>query len=156
AVQVLDPAQFAALVLPSREEAVALLRGGAKGVERWQLRSMSWENLPAPVDLSGGDLRGARFREVNFQSANFDGADLRGADLTYCQFDKLRGVNAEGACLRNAFVQDATDCNFRGADLTEAHINPAVFTRCDFRGARMRKLFGGYTRATEVVFADAD
>jgi uncharacterized protein YjbI with pentapeptide repeats len=87
---------------------------------------------------------------------NLDHADLRDADMTGCQFPELHNVRLDGACLRHTYIQHAVDCSFKKADLAEVHVNPAVFQGCDFTGASLEEIFGGYTKASSVIFRSAN
>src|SRR5262245_36882701 len=78
--------QFCKLLARTREEGLALLRGGAEGIRRWNfLRGdpeKAWlRGIPMPA------LGGANFREVALPGVLLlrvrpHGADFRGADLT--------------------------------------------------------------------------
>jgi BRCT domain type II-containing protein len=62
AIQILDETAFRQLFALTRDEAMALLRGGEQGVARW---NMLWSFFPvsrARIDLRGIDLRGANLR----------------------------------------------------------------------------------------------
>ncbi len=153
-IQVLQQQDFYNLLSPNREEAIALLQGGKEGLERWN-RLHDHCQL-APLDLSGLDLRKAELPWARLQGVQLDGADLRGADLTRASLGHLTNARLDDAHLANAFVQHLTDCSVKGADLTEAHINPAVYERCDFTRATLRKVSGPYTRAAGCVFTRAN
>jgi len=131
------------LLLPTFEEARAMLRGEIEGgLERWnrwrsryRLLDGGFMHLPG-IDLSGIDLRKADLRVMHFEEANLSGACLAGVDLYDCVF---RGANLRGANL------DGARCgrvNFTGADLREAKLGAelmgAVFDGADLRGADLR------------------
>jgi uncharacterized protein YjbI with pentapeptide repeats len=156
AIRVLTEQQFYILLLPIREEALMLLQGGTRGRERWRALANHWWNLPALLDLRGIDLRGRKLPHCDFGHLLLDGADLRDADLTGCALPELREVRLDGARLRSASFTQATRCRFKGTDLTDAHINPAVVASCDFAGAVLRKLRGPYSEMTDCVFRKAD
>src|SRR4029077_14794284 len=62
-----------------REQLLADLRGGPKGVEKWNARKLEDRQHAGRfrrVDLSGAKLRGAQLGHLDFQGANFEGATL--------------------------------------------------------------------------------
>jgi uncharacterized protein YjbI with pentapeptide repeats len=156
AIQCLGAQQFFALLLPSRDEALLLLGAGKRGRERWQALWNSWNDAQTTLDLSGLDFRRKRLAHCNFFAVNFHGADFRGADLTDCCLRDLHDVQFDGARLREASFSEASNCSFKKADLTEAQINPAVFTDCDFTEAVLAELGGPYSQMTGCVFRKAD
>src|SRR5262245_34345484 len=153
-IRILPLQDFYRALSPDRDEALALLRAGANGVDRWnRLREFYWN---VPLDLAGADLGKARLQGANLQYVTLDGADLRGADLTQAALTEVRGARLDDACLASASVPWLTDCSLCRADLTEASINQAQYRRCDFTGASLRQVAGYYARITECVFTDAD
>jgi uncharacterized protein YjbI with pentapeptide repeats len=153
-IQILKEQDFYALFAPDRDEAVALLRAGKEGQERFtRLRQGA---ARVPLDLRGLDLKEARLAGAQLQSVRLDGADLRRADLEGAHLGQLRNVRLDGARLVRAFVQYLTDCSLQGADLTQAHLNPAQYQQCDLTGASLRTVFGAYTQAAGCVFKNAD
>ena len=67
----------------SRDEAVALLRGGAEGVREWNRRRKAGEAIPAllGIDLSEADLRKADLRGAALSEATLGGAKIGGIKL---------------------------------------------------------------------------
>jgi hypothetical protein len=83
-ISILDESPFYALLAPTLDEVLALLRAGAKGVER--INAFYGDNrygshLPSlnGLDLSKADLRGWR---MNYYSDILEGVNLREANLT--------------------------------------------------------------------------
>jgi uncharacterized protein YjbI with pentapeptide repeats len=156
AIQFLSEQQFYARLLPTRDEALLLLDAGEKGRERWQRLWNYWNNAQATLDFNGLDFRGKDLSYCNFCAVTFIGADLRDTNLSGCCLRQLKDVRFDGASLRSASFSEASHCSFKKADLTEAHINPAVFTDCDFTGAVLCKVGGPYSQMTDCVFRKAD
>jgi uncharacterized protein YjbI with pentapeptide repeats len=149
-IRILDEKDFAQLFLPGREEALAMLAAGEKGLRRWNaLCGAYW--IKGQVDLRGVDFRGANLAEANFFRAALDGSDFRRATLSKAFFDELNGVIFDGARLQGARLESLTDCSLKdvdlhrgavmgltrtvlaGARLTDADLHS--FSDCDLRGA---------------------
>jgi uncharacterized protein YjbI with pentapeptide repeats len=153
-VQVLDWAAFYDLLSPTREEALALLRGGAEGLAQWRLRRDSGSQTP--IDLSGSDLRGAKLNNIVLYRVKLDGADLFGADLSGSSLGELVGVNLDCALLPRAYVPHLTDCTARCSDFGGVRFNPAVIVRTVFTAAKLVGADGACTRSEQAVFREAD
>ena len=137
----------------TRDEALALLRGGDEGLEQWRQRR---EDHPrTPIDLSGVDLHGAELPHISFYGVNLEGADLSGANLAGSYFDELVRVNLDGATLCSAFLSGLTDCTLREADLSNARFSGTI-TRTDLTGAKFTRAHFSSARSEGVVFRDAD
>jgi uncharacterized protein YjbI with pentapeptide repeats len=169
-IQVLDVEELRALLRPTREEVLAMLAAGARGIarlaEQWALSG---------IDLSGSDFRGWKLAKVVMygNAMALDRCDFRAADLTEANLSGLSGANFEGANLAGANIQKASDCKFAGASLRGAHlwdVPGGDFTAADlsgaliggdlagstFRAARMRGSQTYNGQAPGVVFRDAD
>jgi len=110
-----------------RDEALRLLMGGKPGVQEWNQRRESGEEIP---DLSGADLDHANLSDANLSHANLGGANLNGVDLSDAN---LSGANLDyailgGAKLRRAYLGTAA---FGGADLSGADLSGADMRRAD-------------------------
>lgn len=156
AIQFLDVNQFFMRLLPTQDEALILLQSGERGCNRWRMFESHWNAAQTTYDFNGIDLRGKDLSECNFCAAVFTGADLRNTDLTGCNLGRLKDTRFDGARLHEAHFSEASRCSFKKADLTEAHINPAEFTSCDFTGAIMRELSGRFSQMTDCVFRQAN
>lgn len=151
-IQVLGVGDLYALACPSREEALALLRGGQEAHWRWdRLRKHS----PPALDLSGADLRGANLSMAELAGVKLRGADLREADMSYTTVEGLADVRADRARFELATLSKVSDSSFRNADLTHTGFHVSI-ERCDFTGAKMSKALLFDVVASEVVFANAD
>src|SRR5262245_27640147 len=139
AIQFLNEERFCACLLPTRDEALVLIAAGKKGRDRWRRLWNYFNDAQTTLDFNGLDLRGKDLSGCNFFTATFIGADLRDTDLSDCCLRQLKDIRFDGACLRSASFSEADHCSFKKADLTEANINPAVFTNCDFTGAVLRE-----------------
>jgi len=121
-----------------REEALRLLCGGKEGIEEWNRRRPSGNEIPdlRHTNLSGfdlseanlykADLRGANLYKANLYKAKLKGTYLHGANL--CEAN-LREVNLNGANFNGA--------NLNGANLYEADLSWANFYEADLRRANL-------------------
>jgi len=70
--------------------------------------------------------------------------------------------NAEGCTFDGARITDGgftEQCprnSVKGADLSDARLNPANISGCDLTGSKLCRVMAGYTRASDVIFRDAD
>jgi uncharacterized protein YjbI with pentapeptide repeats len=155
AIQILNEQTFCALLLPTRDEALLLL-AGAEGRDRWRRLWNYWNSAPTTLDFNGLDFRGKDLSWCNFCAVTFIGADLRDANLSGCCLRQVKDIRFDGANLHGAHFSEASHCCFKQADLTEAHINPAVFSDCDFTEATLCRLGGPYSQMTDCVFRKAN
>jgi len=140
-----------------REQAVADLRAGQKGVERWNALNQHERTMFHPylaLDLSGAKLTGVDLNHLSFRGSRFDGAELRKADLQSGDFTetsfrkadfteadlrcgKFNSANLEGAKLHkcNLRVCQLRKANFQGADLTGAYLAHANLCGADLSTA---------------------
>jgi uncharacterized protein YjbI with pentapeptide repeats len=122
----------------AREEFIALLKKGKKGVGDWNADINRLEKAGSfqGVDLSGLDLTGIHFHTLDFSGARFDKSVLKKARTGY------GGITFQQA-------------NFRDADLSEASLTDADCTGADFSGAI---LSGSYLRGnfTGAVFKNTE
>lgn len=140
----------------NREEALKLLRGGPKGIQKWNRRREKGEGIPElsgavlsdailrdaaldRVDLSGSDLPGADFCGANLRRADLTGADLTNADfrganlsLAVLSVARLIGVNLGGADLGGTTLR-RTD--LRKTNFTNAILNRSILTDLDLSEA---------------------
>jgi uncharacterized protein YjbI with pentapeptide repeats len=159
APEVLTPAEFGRRILPSREQAIALLTGGdPSALVYWNsLNKRSAYGHLGKVDLTGCDLRGASLPGAEFQSSTIlDGADLRDADLTDAEIYGVSGARFDGANLSRARVWNCRGCSFRGADLGGASLWGKDLAGSNFEGAKLRGFFNVALNATGVSFRRAD
>ncbi len=183
AIRCIDAAQFFALFAPAVDEAAAMLRGGQKGVRRWnalrciprpdeeQLRlGLNWDPLSekSPVRmprLGAIDLRRAVLRGACFSEVNFNGADLRRADLTGARlggvkdsrFDGARDCDFRGARLEGVeFFGAMVNMVFRKACLAKSSPRATIFSGCDFTGADLRGTQGVGARWSGANLAGAN
>ena len=148
------------LLLPTREEARALLRGEVeKGAKRWNAWRVRYqgpggEDSPAQlvgIDLAGVDLRKLRLEVLDLTEARLAGADLsrvnlfdtvfRGADFREADLSGASCYRAvfTGADLRKARLgADLTHARLDGADIRDADLTHACLKLADLRGADLR------------------
>ena len=146
----LSPLELVALLLPTLEEASAMLGGKRKdGIAEWNAWRARYPDasgvFPAKlrgIDLSGADLRGARLASMHFEEAVLEGARLDGVDLfdTVFRGARMRGANLDGAsCYRATFADaDLTDAKLN-CDLTWARLGGANLEGADLRKATLFK-----------------
>jgi uncharacterized protein YjbI with pentapeptide repeats len=135
AIQIIDEDQLHEMCKPSREEVVAMLTAGPKGLARWKELISTWHF--SSVDFRGADFRkanlsGAELYDLTLEGANFDGANLEGATIRgaeNCTFDRAR--------MRKATVASCKGCSFRDADLRGAAVSYSP--RCIFDNARITR-----------------
>jgi hypothetical protein len=118
-----------------RDEALKLLRGGPAGIQEWNRRRESGEDIP---DLCRADLGGADLGGANLGAANLIGANLRGVNLFIARLDRanLGAANLIGANLRWANLSGA---DFSGADLSSADLSEANLTGADLKCAYLNR-----------------
>ncbi|MBJ6761474.1 pentapeptide repeat-containing protein [Myxococcaceae bacterium JPH2] len=152
------------LLLPTREEAFAMLRGEVEdGLGRWnawreRFRRDLGERFPVPltgIDLSGrrlseamldvmdfreAKLVGTDFSDVNLFDADFRGADMRGANLSraHCYRAIFTLADLREAKLSADLMTTRFDgADLRGADLSDANLDYANLSGADLRDARL-------------------
>lgn len=113
----------------TRDEALALLRGGAEGISEWNRRRAAGEEIPrlGGEDLSACVLIWANLRKMHLEGADLIGAHLEGADL--------REAHLEAADLREAHLE--RDDLGRATDLNAAHLEGAVLSKAHLEGAQL-------------------
>ena len=113
-----DPAEGRAHEAAISDQLLGELRGGAKGVKKWNARTRAEKSRAVlkGVDLSGAKLAGADFTQLDLRGANLSGANLSRARLVLTE---LRQVDLSNANLTKANLSDAEllGCDLRGAVL---------------------------------------
>jgi len=152
-IRILLELDFFDLFAPDRDLAIALLKGGADGLARWQLL----RSAGGVLDLGGADLRGASMPGAFLNNVILDGADLREADLGNTRLERLIDVRLDGARLVSALLPSLVSCSLRGADLSQVFLYyPGTIERCDFTGAKLVKMSARDAITSSVVFHQAD
>jgi uncharacterized protein YjbI with pentapeptide repeats len=126
-----------AATLTLRDEMLAELRGGSKGVAAFNARSdKEREQLGG---LKKADFRAAKLARVNLEKLDLQAANFDGAALTDAQF---WCATVKGASFRNANAAKASfacvkaaDASFEGAKLSSCNLRGASFMRANFRDA---------------------
>jgi uncharacterized protein YjbI with pentapeptide repeats len=137
----------------TRDEAVKLLRGGPKGIARWNHQKR--RQPPARLDLRGVNLTDAWLEGVDMSAVErsdrtkADVPDLSGAILVRANLARANLFEAAmaGADLTGAHLNRA---NLEGADLSRAMLTGAVligsrFTRAELHGASFAGAWCGGT-----------
>jgi uncharacterized protein YjbI with pentapeptide repeats len=144
---------FRDMLFPSRPEAIAMLKGGKRGVARFS--ELVEYYIGGRVDLRGMDMRGLELQGVSFRTAScvlsgvdfrganvarsvippsqavcFDDADLSGAEISHLSDSSLKGANLSGATLY------MKGCNLDGANLANAQLHYPE--DCSFRNANLQ------------------
>lgn len=131
-----------------REQYIALLKTGPKGVEEWNA-------LSGPKRRSAGHFRGTEFSGVNLAQVNFSQLDLRRANLerTTLREACLDSATLQGAKLAGANLELASvhSCDLREADLSGASLQRAKLTLSKLKGANLQN-----ADLTEAVLNHAD
>jgi uncharacterized protein YjbI with pentapeptide repeats len=159
APEVLPYADLGQRVLPTREQAVAMLKSGDKeALERWNtLPQRCAPGWAGRADLAGADLRGAGLQGVLFGHANLDGADLRDTDLTGARLYNINGVRFDGATLSRTQLGGFHHCSFQGADLSACDfLWTRDWTGSNFQDAKLCSLHKPMLQAVGVCFRRAD
>ncbi len=142
------------------DEAVKLLKGGAKGIQEWNRRRFADEPIPdlSETNLAGADLSEADLSDANLSEANLSGACLRrailsGADLTEADLTaaELGIANLSSAELQKARADfassfgddmpsmiDLSEYYFLAADLSSANLNGADLSEADLGAVGLR------------------
>jgi uncharacterized protein YjbI with pentapeptide repeats len=169
AIRVLDENEFLELFLPTRDEAIAMLTAGPKGVERWNLvmEASRYAMAPNPawqgrVDLTGLDFHGANLCGAKLQiCVLFDGVDCRDANLSHAQLPPVQDAKFDRASLAKAQITGAKRCSFHEADLTEAYLLAGNYRNqvvdcmaSDFTGANLSKAKGS-AQFTQAILRNA-
>jgi uncharacterized protein YjbI with pentapeptide repeats len=130
-----------------REQALADLRAGKAGVERWNARpDEERRNLqPYHADLSGARLAGANLNWLNFRNSNFEGADLQGASVKGIDFS---GTNFHNTNCRGA---DLSRCRFSQANLGGALLQGCMLRKCKLGKANLQN---ADLTGSDLSFAD--
>ncbi|MCA9110357.1 MAG: pentapeptide repeat-containing protein, partial [Planctomycetaceae bacterium] len=119
-----------------KQEMLDELRGGTKGVQRWNARSRQERQQAGhfnKVDLKGAKLANIDLKGMEFQQADFTGAKLKKADLGTADLKKAIFAHV-----------DATGASFTGAKLNDADFQKATLMKCSFARANLlRTMFGG-------------
>lgn len=110
-IQIVDEADFHQLLAPSRDEAIALLKSGPKGIEAWnRLCGSNW--FLQQVDISGADFRKADLTGAFLTHANVNECDFREARLGGVEIDTIQDAQFDGAT-GDVSIQLARRCTFK-------------------------------------------
>lgn len=145
----------------NRDDAIELLRSGAKGVAKWNGWRATFGNREPPIDLTGANLEGAflekavffktdlthaRLGRANLHKTSFVQAKLIGAHLSHANLKRtsLNGAKLQGACLTEADISSAnlicadfTDADLRGASLRNTTLTRAKFCNANLDGCEV-------------------
>jgi uncharacterized protein YjbI with pentapeptide repeats len=122
-----------------RDQLLAELRTGVKGVERWNQRGIFLTEMLADftgADLCQADLTGVHFYEVDLSGARFDAAHLARSRFSDC---RLRSASFRRSKLEESGWEDSKleSANLAQADLRRSSFRSCSFRGVDFRGARL-------------------
>ena len=129
----------------TRGRALELLRGGKKGVVKWNTwrKEYPYEKLPdlSGADLSHADLSSADLTDADLFYADLNNADFSGAKLQYTNLTgaslngaNLSGVNLNGSDLSSADLTDAdlSDAGLFSTILNLTRMDATDLTKCKF------------------------
>ena len=151
--QVLSHDQFQQQIRPMPDEAIQLLLGGPKGIERWNRHSRNdhryYGSLPGArqaaktayirgADFSNADLANANFGEV-VDHCNFTNASLSGCELCLSNCD-LTGANLDGVVALTLIDCTAQNVDFRRIAARDLHIESSDLTGSQFANIDQRNL----------------
>ncbi|MCZ6835827.1 MAG: pentapeptide repeat-containing protein [Planctomycetota bacterium] len=148
-----------------RKSALRLLRGGAEGIERWNMWRAEVEGIEAlpdmsHVDLSRTNLSRADLNGMYFAGANFTESKLYEAELFRSDFTdaKFIGANLFKANLSDAVLIDAilTGASLSGANLTGATLRGADFTDAKMVEAKLMHAHLGTAKLNSANLSNAD
>ena len=161
AIQVYDLAGMMQFLLPDRDGLIQEIAKGRRddGHRFWDSLEAMCRAAGTMVDLTGVDLRTADLYGAKLEGVQLDGADLRGVQAEYTHFGDLEGVNFDGCNAKNVYLQSLKECKFRQANLEKAWLffgNAKKAERCDFKGANMREAHGYPGTFIDCSFRDVD
>lgn len=144
-----------ALLVPTRAEALALLRVGSAGSEAWLL-ALPPMGSGLRIDLSGADLRGFDLTGYRFYNCDLAGVRLDGAFLDKVWLHDVAGVDFRPAA-RVAYlnVNQSADCHFDGLDLSGRSVY-GRHERSTFRGAVLKGAYLGGAAWDACDLTEAD
>jgi uncharacterized protein YjbI with pentapeptide repeats len=147
------------LLLPSSEEALAVLQAEAAGNKRW-CEMLPPEESPWKIDLIGADLSGLELISFDLRNCDFDFIQLRGTNLDKSAIMKPCNVDFRRIKLPiGLYVGSPERCNFAGMVLGRISVYDPV--ACDFTEADLSSMaiFGGWETtdlvAERAIFHDA-
>lgn len=155
-IQIVAESDFLAMLIPTREEAIAMLSGGDEGLKAWE--SIRWHAWQFPANLSCAKFRGAELPGVNLRDVNLDGSDLRDAELTGALLPVMRNVKLDRAVLREACPVGLVDCSLKKADMSDGRLyyHSGAYERVDFTGASLRGVKNVEAKFVNAIFKNAD
>src|SRR5262249_4584521 len=118
-----------------RDESLAELREGAKGVKKWNARKPAERKAGGDfgqVAWRGARLAGVNFEQIDLREARFDGANLAGARIDGTPLD---GTSFQNANLKKAWLagRQGSEANFTGADASGANLRVRNWKRACFK-----------------------
>lgn len=162
AVIVLGDNDFAAFLLPSREEFLKQIKALKAGDNElyWDAFDMFSPLTGDWLDLTSADLRHAKLRSAKLERANLTDSDLREVQAEYAHFRDLSNVDFRKANLRSSRLGDVLKCNFREADLTESFFfysgGKQTATDCDFTSVKLAQAQLNRGEISDCQFTGAD
>jgi uncharacterized protein YjbI with pentapeptide repeats len=122
-----------ALLLPTREEALAVLAGGAANDKVWD-EILPPRDSPWQIDISGADLSGLELVDYGLRNCTFEDIRLEGANLHNSSVDHPKNVDFRKIKLpASMFIGEPDRCHFGGMVLGQICITDPI--ACDFSDA---------------------
>jgi uncharacterized protein YjbI with pentapeptide repeats len=143
------------LLLPSRAEALAILRRGPAGKDDWD-KSLPPYRSPVRLDLKEADLRGLDLAGFRFHHVDLDGARLDGTILRGAWLNEARNVDFRPIGDHEGFtVPQPENCRFDGLNMSSAHFYHEV-KNCSFRRVKLSAVYLGHSPWTSCDLTEAD
>jgi uncharacterized protein YjbI with pentapeptide repeats len=143
--------ELPALLMPSREEALAVLAGGAANSNKWDAMLPPYGSpCGLQIDLSGADLSGLELTNFDLRNCNLDGIRLKGTNLDESALDHPKNVDFRTIKLAAEFYIGAPEhCHFGGMELGDIGVREPV--RCDFSDASFAGDNLGGWETTDII-----
>jgi len=148
AIQVLTIDQFGQLVKPTPDEAVQLLLGGNRGIERWNslwnyTNQMIGYGVYRPQAVRVPYIRGADFARADLSNAFLfdlvEHSDFTGANLTHCHLN-LAHCQLNGATLDGVVGLTLDNCTAEGVDFSRTATQAAQFASSNLKSCSFARL----------------
>ena len=153
-LQAIDIRAFYQLINPTADEFQQLMLSGNLDHDFWYKLRSRLDAAGVTLDLSGRDFRN-QWVVGTLYKVCLDDCDFRGCTIE-AHFDKIKNSKFDGCKFNEGSFNNAEDCSLQNVTMEETRWNPAVFTRCDFTGAKLNIRIGMYTVAKDCIFHKAD
>jgi uncharacterized protein YjbI with pentapeptide repeats len=155
-ITTLYPDALGDLLLPTRDEALAMLRAGPTAENKRNFTTAQPHHKAGQqIDLSGADFTGLDLSGFKFYGCLLDGIIVAGARLDDVHMMGPKNVDfTRAASYKGLRFSDAEDCNIDGMELPELYVNSSL--RCSFRGAKLSEVRFNHATLDGCDFSEAD